>query len=353
MNYDVARARSHSISPNIQIVSTRDLLDEAGTEKLCAGVHRGFGQFKANYQGVCVNTIRNSAFELLVSAYPAKKGKGRWLKLLHRLLDIKPYGFAKSSRMGKYTIMLDPGDQCDQLFYFGIIGHDHDQLLTALLRPGDCVIDVGANAGHFTASCANLVGAKGFVHAIEANPYLVSRLQDGFRSAPEITVHHAAAASTAGQAVFSIATFSGWSSLIPNKTYDVQEQVKVTRITVDDLIYKQKIEKVRLLKLDIEGGEFDALRGAVDALRAGIIDYVFTEVEPDRMNAFGWSVGDLTALMTSNGYVPVAVKSGGRFKPFSDEQNSTVLSGSDILYSRSSLVEEAAARLFGGGNRAD
>jgi len=290
---------------------------------------------------------------LLVRAYPARKGKGRWLKLLQGLLNIKPYGFAKSSRVGKYTIMLDPGDQCDQLFYFGIIGNDHHRLLTALLRPGDCVIDVGANAGHFTASCANLVGAKGSIHSIEANPYLVSRLQDGFRSVPEITVHHAAAASTTGQAVFSIATFSGWSSLMPNKTYDVQEQVGVNQITLDDLISKQDIKRVRLLKLDIEGGEFDALRGAVDALRAGIIDYVFTEVEPDRMNAFRWSIADLTALMTSNDYVAVAVKSGRYFKPFPDKQNSSVLSGSDILYSHSRLFEETAAHLFGGGNRAD
>jgi FkbM family methyltransferase len=299
-----------------------------------------------------VNTIRHSAFELLVSAYPARKGKGRWLKLLQRLLDIKPYGFAKSSRVGKYTIMLDPGDQCDQLFYFGIIGHDHDPLLKGLLRPGDCVIDVGANAGHFTASCANLVGASGSVHSIEANPSLVSRLEDGFRSVPEIRVHHAAAAGTSGQTVFSVATFSGWSSLIPNKTYDVKEQVRVDRITLDDLICQHKIEKVRLLKLDIEGGEFDALRGAVDALSAGIFDYVFTEVEPDRMSAFGWSANDLTALMTSNEYVAVAMKSGRYLKPLSGQE---VLGSEacDILYARSCLVEEAVARLFDHRDRTD
>jgi FkbM family methyltransferase len=292
-----------------------------------------------------VSAIRNSAFELLVSAYPARKGKHRWLQVLNRFLDIKPYGFGKPSRVGNYRIMLDPGDRCDQLFYFGLAGDDHNLLLRALLRQGDCVIDVGANSGHFTASCANLVGPQGSVHSIEANPNLISRLKDSFRSVPEIEVHHAAAASSSGQTTFSIATFSGWSSLKPNETFDVQERTSVDAITIDGLIQKRGIKNIRLLKLDIEGGEFDALQGAAGALKSGVIDYVFTEIEPFRMKAFGWSAGDLTALMTSNKYVAVAAKSGRYLKPLFGKEISGA-EGSDILYCRSALAEEAAARLF-------
>ncbi len=288
--------------------------------------------------------FRQNVFELLVSAYPATRGKGRWLKLLQRALAIRPYGAGKPLRTGNYTILLDPGDPCDQLFYFGLIGHDHDALLNAILRPGDGVIDIGGNSGHFTALCANLVAPGGFVHTVEANPRLAERMKEAFRSSPEIAVHHAAAGDTAGTAIFAVATFSGWSSLIPNETFDVQERVEVDRLTIDGLIEKQGIGRVRLLKLDIEGGEFGALSGATQALSSGRIDYVFTEVEPLRMKAFGWSVEKLDAFMVAHGYSAVAIKAGKVLVPV--EQVSADR-GTDILYVRRSLRDEAAAVLFG------
>ena len=123
---------------------------------------------------------------------------------------------------------------------------------------------MGANSGHFAALCANRTGRDGRVHSIEANPYLATRLKEAFRTTTEVCVHHAAAGAQAGRAVFSVATFSGWSSLIPNETYDVKEKVEVDQITLDGLIQSQGIERVRLLKLDIEGGELAALRGAAE-----------------------------------------------------------------------------------------
>ena len=80
---------------------------------------------------------RQTAFEWLVRLYPLSKGKGRWLKLVRDNLDVERYGYSKPLRVGRLEILLDPGDQCDQLFYFGLIGQDHLPLLSALLRAGD------------------------------------------------------------------------------------------------------------------------------------------------------------------------------------------------------------------------
>lgn len=49
--------------------------------------------------------------------------------------------------------------------------------MSRLLSPVDCVMDVGANVGHFSAVFARFVGWGGFVHAFEADPDLFLRLQ--------------------------------------------------------------------------------------------------------------------------------------------------------------------------------
>jgi FkbM family methyltransferase len=292
-----------------------------------------------------MKNVRQSAFESLVSLYPARKGKGRWLHLCSRVFDIKPYGLGKPLQVGNYKIMLDPGDGCDQLFYFGLMGGDHNRILESTLEPGDTVIDLGANTGHFAASCASLVGKTGRLHLIEANPYLISRLQQSFGSHKEFSIHHAAAGDHSGTVTFSVATFSGWSSLVPNDTYDVREQISVPLMTLDELVAKNDLQRVRLLKLDIEGGEFAALRGASLALSAGVFDLILTEVEPFRMQAFSWSHHDLKTLMNVAGYQAIAVKCGSHLRPATG--NDPGLDAIDVLYARAALSARFSGRIFG------
>jgi hypothetical protein len=52
-----------------------------------------------------------------------------------------------------------------------------ERVLVAALRPGDTVIDVGANVGYHTLAIAAAVGPEGRVHAFEANPEVMRLLQ--------------------------------------------------------------------------------------------------------------------------------------------------------------------------------
>ena len=131
-----------------------------------------------------------------------------------------------------------PADPNDRLFYFNdLFGRAYSHILQTLLRPGDCVVDVGANIGHFSLVAAQWVGVTGRVHAIEANPALAKRLDEiaaEFSDGP-LRVHHAAVWHTAGQVSFNIAAeMSGWSSLVQNETFKTASVVEVPAITLDD-----------------------------------------------------------------------------------------------------------------------
>src|SRR2546430_6530544 len=45
------------------------------------------------------------------------------------------------------------------------------------LRPGDTFVDIGANAGYYTAISGSIVGPSGRVHAFEPNPMVATLLQ--------------------------------------------------------------------------------------------------------------------------------------------------------------------------------
>ena len=296
-----------------------------------------------------LSLLRNSVFEALVQAYPLHKGKGRWMNLVSDLLRIGPYGYDKPRQVTcSIRLYLDPGDPCERLYFFGLYGNEHLPLLRRLLRPGDCVIDVGANTGWFTALVASIVDRSGRVCSVEANPRLAAKLRRSFADSPNVRIVHAAACATSGTVTFSLATFSGWSSLRPNCTFEVLEQVSVPGTTLDALVQREALSHIRLVKLDIEGGEFGALQGAAEILGAGSVDLILTEVEPIRMRAFGWTGHDLSRRLSNAGYVPVAFQTAcQRFpQPIGPATSVPGETAADYVYALERLREDVVHALF-------
>src|SRR5262245_49487661 len=60
------------------------------------------------------------------------------------------------------------------------------------LRPGSCVIDIGANVGEYSALAADLVGPTGHVYAFEPAPDTAARLRSRFANVPQISIVEAA-----------------------------------------------------------------------------------------------------------------------------------------------------------------
>src|SRR5437867_3185244 len=67
---------------------------------------------------------------------------------------------------------LDPTDSVvsPTLRHFGVFEPFETQLVQQMVRPGDVVLDVGANIGYYTLIFAELVGEQGHVYAFEPDP---------------------------------------------------------------------------------------------------------------------------------------------------------------------------------------
>lgn len=143
------------------------------------------------------------------------------------------------------------------------------------LRPGDTFIDVGANAGYFSAMAASIVGRAGRVHAFEPNPQ-VSRLLDrtvernGYQE--RMRVNPLAVTDRAG----SVQLWCRPDGRATDDATTVQQAgrvpVQVDSITLDAYCKQAGVERIRLIKIDVEGAELDVFRGA---------SHVLTTIRPD------------------------------------------------------------------------
>jgi FkbM family methyltransferase len=135
-----------------------------------------------------------------------------------------------------------------------------------LCGPGDRVFDLGANMGIFSLASAHLVGESGSVVSVEADTWLVDLLRRSFGPRQEgkrIRVLPAAITSKVGVVEFNIArdgrasNFIGEFSAIAG---GVREKQNVVSISLDWLA--QEAGAPDVVKIDVEGMELEALRGA-------------------------------------------------------------------------------------------
>jgi FkbM family methyltransferase len=179
------------------------------------------------------------------------------------------------------------------------------QLASRLLGPGMTVADVGANWGYFTLLCAHRVGATGRVLALEPHPRLVTLLAGnvGRNGLSQVEVLRVAAGAAAGSTPFVGFDERGgnWGVSRAARGNDLTD-FEAPAATLDGLLDERRLDRVDLVKIDIEGAEVDALQGMTAGLMRGRYRYALVECHPLELKERGASVGDCVAPFARAGY---------------------------------------------------
>ncbi len=153
------------------------------------------------------------------------------------------------------------------------------------IRPGDTAVDVGANAGLFTLLLGYQVWEMGRVIAYEANPALAKILGDNVAMnwlGDRITVVPKAASATHGTATLTLAAeFNMLATIHAHDRPHGSSDETVTRVEVptEPLDARlQGIERVELIKIDVEGAEERVLAGLEQTLAAGVVRSISLEM---------------------------------------------------------------------------
>lgn len=144
------------------------------------------------------------------------------------------------------------------------------RIASILVRPGDCVWDVGANVGLFSMASVFHSGSDGCVQAVEADQDAVSLLFRTARSVGlQLTVLPIAVSAHDGFVRFAIARRARASNAIEGfgstQTGGVLEVRTLPTCRIDSLTAHFRLPAV--LKIDVEGAEIVVLRGGSRLLR--------------------------------------------------------------------------------------
>jgi FkbM family methyltransferase len=204
-------------------------------------------------------------------------------------VDVAPPGSARFGVKvpGRRPIRLRLRVRDDLTRYWYFWGYAHyelgtTRLLSSLLRKKRTFFDVGANVGYHTFLAAALLEGKGTVHAFEPwsavyEDLAASARLNAFRC---LSLNQMALSDCDGEGRLYLPGSSWWTtaSLLNEDTADRYETVPMERF--DSYCARRGVDRVDLVKIDVEGAELQVLRGMGGLLDAWRPDIVLEVLEP-------------------------------------------------------------------------
>lgn len=201
-------------------------------------------------------------------------------------------------------------------------------LVRSLVKPGMTILDVGAHVGKYTKLFSLLVGGEGRVFSFEPTPGSAGKLAERILvdCLQNVTLTRKVVCEQVG--VVTLHQFpeeySSWNGLGRPSMEDPRDgsklvpiigEIEVEATTLDAFCQAQGIAKVDYLKLDVEGAEIQALRGAVTLLRAQAINCLQFEVSRKMLEGLGTHARGVFQFLGEFGYECHAILEDGQIGP--------------------------------------
>jgi FkbM family methyltransferase len=167
---------------------------------------------------------------------------------------------------------------------------------------GSTIVDVGANIGFYTIESSLSVGPTGRVISIEAAPSHARSIRENVRlnDFENIKVIETAVGDTTGEAVLTLPSGDNLGAYTLGRVIGEQAHNVVVR-RIDDILEEQGTACVDFIKMDIEGSELRALRGAENTLKSNR-PTILLELNSAALQKCGSSVGEVKEFLERHGY---------------------------------------------------
>jgi len=173
------------------------------------------------------------------------------------------------------------------------------------LSSGDVFVDVGAHVGYFTLLASRRVGPSGTVLAIEPNPFALDQLRQNVErnDLRNVLVVPTACGASRGAVKLYLHSESNSSmaSMYPGEA-TASSAVEVPCTKLDELCQQRGVQRMKLVKVDVEGAELFVLRGMtriMREMRPGIV----LELHPQLLEDVGTPLDAVMALLREFDYV--------------------------------------------------
>jgi FkbM family methyltransferase len=244
----------------------------------------------------------------------------RWLGRVYDRLAVQ-LGKTDSVMVGPFRVHLDPRDQviAKKLIVYGGFETHEIELLCSLVRPGDCVLDVGANIGLYSLALSRAVGPSGRVIAVEPDPDNLALLRRNLQQnvCSNVTVVEDALGDES-KAVLLYQSENNRGALSTTDIMGVGAQRAISvRMRRGDSLMAEMGLTPRVAKIDVEGAEPLVVRG----LGARLPQVLLFEFVPWQLRVAGHDPVTFLRALTEAGYsLSVVDPDTGDHPPMTEEQ---------------------------------
>ena len=136
-------------------------------------------------------------------------------------------------------------------------------------KEGDTVIDIGAHIGRYTITSSKQVGNTGKVLAIEADPDNFQLLKRNIalnNLKNVLPLNYAVFSTRTRMKLYEQSASAKYNSLMLARAAKTKNYVEVNADTLDSILKLNEVNQVNWIKIDVEGAEFEVLKGSTKTL---------------------------------------------------------------------------------------
>jgi len=205
------------------------------------------------------------------------------------------------------------------------------EMLLTHLKADSCFIDVGANLGYFTCFAAAIC-TEGQVHAFEMDINCQTLIDKNIAINQFQHVKNNQNIITNKEAVMDIAKYDYPQPKLSIFNENATQRQKVKAITMDKYIEENDL-KPTLIKIDVEGAEYNVLQGMEQTLQQSQVK-LLVEIHANVLKVFGFDYNEILDLLWKNGFQLSQVMEHRKIAETSSKllQKGDVLVGNTLIF---------------------
>ncbi len=220
-----------------------------------------------------------------------------------------PWGawwITSNDAMTRHLLRRDAFEEGEQRFVF------------QFLQPGMVFLDAGAHHGLYTLLASQKVGPRGRVIAFEPSPRELRRLRWhlAINRCRNVLVDPVALGDVEGASELYVVRKkeTGCNSLRPPDVHYPVKRVRVQVSTLDARVQRAGLDRIDMIKLDVEGAELHVLKGATSVI-AHYRPIILSEMEDFRTTPWGYKSLQIYESLEGQDYRWFSIRPEGRLQP--------------------------------------
>lgn len=239
---------------------------------------------------------------LLRNCVVGKKPSSFWAKLVPQNYQYKKKSIRKFQYKG-INLELDIHDYVSHYLYFGFEDIAHEKLMS-LVNKNNVVLDIGTNYGTTLLQFAKKVGEGGQVFGFEPDPinYGICTKNIALNPFLNVKVDNLGLGDVKGELTLVVDTESNRGGNRISKNTFGKEAYKVQIVSLDEWINNENLKHIDLIKMDVEGFEYNVLKGAEKTLEK-FHPTLFIELDDENLKLQDASAELLVKLLIEKKYI--------------------------------------------------